>query len=329
MLDRPMESKPSPSAAAAARAKQLPPPKSPTVLRPSETGFFARWGNTILTAVLLVLAGILAYRWWSQSASNARQQVLVQLTTARQEVDELRSPQLLQYPPAQLVGQVKLVEAEVSGAVSDVINRADDATTKGRALLVRGDLNWSLANFPAVPGAATQPALRPSIPAEQYLDRASDAYAAVVALSGADAQTVAAAKLGLAYVAEDKRDWPAARSQFQAVADDKAVAVAVYAQAAADALAELPSLEQPTYVSAGGQASPVDGIVPPPATRPASRPNGPLGPPRPAALPTMPAATMPAATMPAATMPAATMPATKVPAMTSPKAVPSSTRPGR
>ena len=304
MLPGPMESLP------AAKSKS-PAPKSPNVVRPSETGFFAQHGNTILTAVLLVLAAVLAYRWWARSADNARQGVLSQLAAARQTLaSQLQPAQLARLSPEQMAQQVKLVQTGVGNEVSDVINKADDASVKGRALVVRGDLNWAMANLPEVPGAATQPALRPDLPADQYLSQAADAYQAVTTLAGADKESVASAKLGLAAVAENRHDWPAAQQQLTAVADDKDDAVAVLAQAARLQLLILPVLEKPMYV-APAEGTPL--AVPPAATMPA------------ATMPTMP--TSRPATMPMVPARPATMPMARPMVPKAPTTAPAVTRP--
>jgi hypothetical protein len=223
-------------------------PRSPAVLRP-EGGLLARHGNTILTIALLAAAAALAYRWWARSADTARQAIVAQLEQARQSVDQLHDPRLIGMPPADLMNQVRVIQATVTGTVSDVITKAEDPAVKARALVVRGDLNWAIANLPELPGAATQPALRPDPPADDLLRQASEAYSAAIGVSGASPQTVAAARLGLAAVAEDHGDWTAAKEQLQAVADATDPTAAALAATAKEQLADLPSLEKPSYLA--------------------------------------------------------------------------------
>ena len=268
--------------------KSSPPaPKAPAVIRPGETGVFARYGNTILTGVLLVAAGVLAFRWWARSAENARQGVLIQLETARQTTAQLRSPRMAALPPDQILAQAKLVQTTVNGALNDVITKADDAGTKGRALVVRGDLNWYLANLPELPGAATQPTLRPEVPADEVLKQSAAAYTTVTTLAGADKQSVAAARLGLAAIAENRGDWDGATQQLQAVAGETDVAVAVLAAAAKAQLAEMPTIRQAAYLAPEGGV-PARPLPPTtvPTTVPATLPAGVMGPAMPATRPT-------------------------------------------
>ena len=279
MLNGPMESNRAPGAAKSA----VPAPRSPNVVRPGEAGFFARHGNTILTGVLVAAAIVLAVRWWVNSAANARQQVMVELNAARQSVDQLRGPRVAQLPPDQLVSQSKVIRATATAAVDDVLAKADDASVKARALLVRGDLCWTLANLPEAPGATTQPSLRPDVPADQMLRQASDAYAAVIDLTGAEPLSVAAAHLSLAAVAENRGDWAAATSHLKAVADNADPAVAVLSSAAQAQLAEVPLIQTPAYLAPPTTAP--TAVVPPPVAPPVV-PAGPMGPAKPTTVPT-------------------------------------------
>ncbi len=266
------------------------PTPTPAVIRPgvnAEAGLFARYGNTVLTVILLVAAGVLAYRWYTRSADAARQAVVLQLETARQNVDQLRSPQLLYgsnglpLASADVVAKIRMLQTTASGALSDVINKADAPAIKARALVVRGDLAWAVANLPELPGAATQPALRLDPPSDVLLGQAADAYSAVLGIDGADKESLAAAHLGLAAVAENKGDWDNAKTQLQSVAGD-ANGVAVLSAAAKAQLAELPTLAKPIYVA---PPTGIDIPATPAATQPTTGPATPgmMGP-----VPSMP-----------------------------------------
>ena len=287
MLARPMESK---------RRTPLPTqqtPAPPAVLRNGSgirDGFFVRHGNTILTVVLVASVGVLAYRWWSRSAEAGRAAVVQQIELARGSVDQLRSPGLLigpnglPVPPAEVVAKVRMLQTTASGLLSDVVNKADSPAVKARALVVRGDLAWAVANLPELPGAATQPTLRLDPPSDVLLGQSADAYKAALDTAGADKESASAARLGLAAVAENRGDWAAARQQLQAVADDKD-GVAVLSQAARSQLAELPTFERPMYLA------PPAGIELPPL--PAA-----MGPARPSTMSTTQPTTMATTTRP-------------------------------
>ena len=308
MLARPMESP---------RPQKTPTkPTAPAVLRPGVAGdsFLARHGNTILTVLLVAAAAVLAVRWWNRSAEAARAGVAGQLDSARDSVAQLQSPRLALLAPAELMAQVRIVQANVTGVLSDVINKADDAATKARALVVRGDLNWAMANLPDLPGAATQPSLKVDPPPDDLLRQASDAYTA--ALDGADHETAAAAHFGLAAIAENRGDWAAARQQLQAVADDKG-GVAVLTSAARTQLDNLPTLQQGGYLAPPTEPpSPATAPTTARTTSPASAFIGPMPSRRPATtLPTVAATTLPMTKVPT-TLPAVMATPSTVPAGT-------------
>ena len=275
-------------------SKQTPPPTA--IVRPgaiAPPGFFAKHGNTILTVVLVIAAAVLAGRWWSRSADVARATVLQQLETARESVDQLRSPALLlspngaPLPSADVMAKVRALQVNASSLLSDVINKADAPAVKARALVVRGDLAWAVANLPELPGAATQPTLRPDPPADVLLGQAADAYNAVLTAGGADKEAIASARLGLAAVAENRGDWATARQQLQAVADDPD-GVSVLSQSARTELAGLPTLQQPVYLA------PPTGVPVPPPLPSVPTTQSVMGPLLPTTLPTSMPSSMPA-----------------------------------
>ncbi len=284
MLARPMESQ-----------RRTPTPNKPTppaVVRGLSPlaggGFFARHGNTILTVALLLAAAVLAVRWWTRSAEAARAGIVQQLETARTSVDQLRRPTLLvrsqaepvPLAPAEVVAKVRLLQTTAAGLLADVLNKSEVPAVKARALVVRGDLDWSMANLPELPGAATQPSLKIDPAGDEALRQAADSYTAALNTAGADAEAVAAAHMGLAAVAENKLDWPVAKQQLEAVAD-AANGVAVLSQAARVQLAGLPTLEKPLYLA------PPAGV---PMVRPAPAVMGPV---LPTTVPMMPPTTRP------------------------------------
>jgi hypothetical protein len=132
-------------------------------------------------------------------------------------------------------------------------------------------LNWNLAMASELTGASTRPAKGDQSP-DELLDRAKQAYEAAVATAGAKTLTVTTSRLALANIAEPRRQWDAARTQYQQIISDPNAAAAMKEHAAMrmDDLKRLQS--QPLL----GQ----------PATRPAPEKLGPAGPPMPASGPT-------------------------------------------
>jgi hypothetical protein len=188
-------------------------------------GFLRRQANNILTVVLVIAAIAMLIRWRLRTAEVAKQTVNNELTTAQAQVarvhdapyqSRLSGPELLKY--------LNEHENAASSSIANVLNNSDaDARMRGAAYVARGDLYWTLANLPALPGSATQPSLQLGENSSVYLQKASDAYSEVVKNSTyADQhEALAAAHLGLAAIAENRSDWSNAQAELKAVVDDK------------------------------------------------------------------------------------------------------------
>src|SRR5580658_3983144 len=183
-----------------------------------------RWTNTILTFVLIAAAVTLLAHWRLASSAQARQDILNRLATAQAGVTQ-RGGDLSQYPPQYLAELRAANLTRVRDAVTAVLNSSDDAKLKAAALIARGDLYWQLANFPPLPGAATQPFLQPEEPADQYLAQAADSYQQVLNSDVYRQQhdAVISARFGLAAIAENRHDWASALDQLQRIIEDSEV----------------------------------------------------------------------------------------------------------
>ncbi len=266
----------------AAKQSQQQQGKAAVVLPPPDgvAGLWVRYGNTALTVLLLVLAAYLFVRWRTRSAEVARHGLAEQLAAATGAVRQVR-PSLL-FPPGKspAEGMATLTRARMAAdaRLTDLVNAAaDDARTRAAALMLRGDLNWTLANLPALPGAATDPAVRLPDPPDVLLKRSADAYADALAAADDDPTVTGPARLGMAAVAEDRGDWPEARKQLDAVvADGKALTVlADRAKAERDGL---PALQRPLYLGVPPAATtapttaPTTGPTTGPTTNPTTSP---------------------------------------------------------
>jgi len=147
---------------------------------------------------------------------------------------------------------------------SDGLQQAEDAfqkapdsqpALKAEALLVKGDINFEMANAPEMPGAATQPSLRPAESVENLLNNAHDAYMQVLQDYSDQKYAATAAHFGLAAVAEDRAvagggneasQWDAAKTQYQAVVDGDAEPG--FKAIATQRLQLLPQLQRPAAI---------------------------------------------------------------------------------
>jgi hypothetical protein len=264
--------------------------------------FMQRWGNTALTVLLIGALLWLGIRWRATRAEQNRAAILSDLTTARTYVQVLENEPANQTP--EYLARSRAAAAAAAGdAIALVLNTSDDPKLKAEALVDRGDLDWQLANFPDLPGAATQPALQPAMSVDQYLSRAAEAYQQILTSSdyANEHESAWAARFGLAAIAENRRQWDEARRQLQAVADD-ADAPAYLKSAAQSQITALPNMQTPLYVSSSTQPTAPLVMAPPVVTPPVVTP---------------PAVTTPVTTRPPVATPASTRPvamATTVPA---------------
>ena len=266
--------------------------RNKVVALPSESqsvwDFVQKYGNAAATVVLLGAAVYFIYRWRSNSADAAKAATASELSAARSYVLNLQKPDLERQQPQTLAMYRDQTASAANTAITTVINSGGDVAQRAGALIARGDLNWELANFPALPGAATQPALRYAEDASTLLGKAESAYQQVASDSEFSDQheAIASAHLGLAAIAENRGDWAKAKAELQAVIDHKDDVPAA-ASVAQQQLTALPGLSMKiplVAVAVAAKPSPVMGPKIPvgvaapmssmgkPSTRPATSP---------------------------------------------------------
>lgn len=266
-----------------------------------------RYGSRILLGVIAVLLVIVLVRLWVTSSREKARNAAVYLNNARRLVAQLpdvgiQTAQAARFAafmdPAQFATLRDNVRDEAQRNIDLVLESSDDPKFRAGAMVTRGDLNWELANFPALPTSitATRPALSPPKSADDYLKDAAEAYQAVVGSGGAPLESVVMARLGLAAIAENRQNWDEARQQYQAVVDHPQVPQPLK-QLAADRLSGLDELRRPVLI---GQPQTQPDLPPslrdllraPATTQATTEPTG---------EPTTGPATLPTSTQPAAT----------------------------
>jgi hypothetical protein len=265
-------------------------------------GFWQQSGGRYL---LMILAGLvigLLIRYRISSNREATQQASESLSLARTVISELRSPRTLMMsqlgPPGEAIMRRRQMFSEANNAIGEATRLSDDRTVQAEALIARGDLNWSMATMPEIPGAATQPGAQIRDPRE-LLSNASEAYRSVVDNFADVKHAQIAARFGLAAIAENQGNWDAAQQQYQAITS-QAGEFPAYKTMAQERLDILPKLRQPVLMA---QASTEPTTQAGAASAPALPPF--VAAPKPAttsattsvtALPSAPATTKPAAT---------------------------------
>ena len=180
-----------------------------------------RHGTKILIVVMVGLVVTLLIRQRVTSARADAEQAAYWLSNGRDLVRQLRDTSE-RVPATQFVSVADQIAKGVDQAVQQVLDLSDDARLVAEARLVQGDLNWELASLPEPPGATTRPQLAYSQSDEQLLQKAAAAYQAVVADPKAPKESEISARLGLAAVSENRKQWDQAKEQYQKIVDDAA-----------------------------------------------------------------------------------------------------------
>lgn len=203
--------------------------------------------SKILTvaAVILLVVAVNNYRKSQREAT--RIEVQDALAKAWESLDELRAGSPT--PATQL-------EAQIRSAVQKVLDDADPKTDRAllaNAWLVTGDMYWALAtevqSDASAPGAnsttppTTQATTKPASETD-HLRKSAEAYQKVVDEYNDQSQQLATARFSLAAIAETRRDFEAARTQYKQLIESSTVTPS-HKVMAENRIARLSELEKP------------------------------------------------------------------------------------
>lgn len=206
-----------------------------------------RHGTKILLVVLVGLAVALLIRSRVASSRESAQLASYSLSHGRELIDQLRTS-AERLPPTQFVSVAQEISRAVDMAVQQVLEGTDDPRMLAEARILQGDLSWQMAALPEPPGATTRPELALPRNDEQLLQAAQDAYQAALEQRGAPIESVTTARLGLAAVAENRRQFDVAREHYQKVLDDTATPTPLKDLAAA-AISRLEVIRKPPLIA--------------------------------------------------------------------------------
>ena len=149
--------------------------------------------------------------------------------------------------PIQLAAARKQTIEGASAALAPMLG-SDNRQIAAEAYLVRGDLNFAIANLPAIAAAATQPALQIEGDPADHLAKAQEAYDKVLRVYPEEHRIVTNARFGLAAVAENKRDFDGAAKIYQEITNDEKTLPA-FKTLAELRLASLDNIRKPIYLA--------------------------------------------------------------------------------
>lgn len=209
--------------------------------------FLELHANKILTAIIIIALAILVVRWqWASHAQRALASA-DSLAQARESLNNLSTINAAADPRSVAATRAQLIE-DIRIALETVDHDTTDRSQLAEALVERGDLNWLMANMPELPGAATQPALRVDQTSAESLDNATKAYTQVLEKYPDQKLQAISARFGLAAIAENRRDWAAAKTQYEAIIADASASKAFQDQAKIR-LRLLSRIDKPTYLA--------------------------------------------------------------------------------
>jgi hypothetical protein len=230
-----------------------------------------RHGTKILVVVMVGLLVVMLIRNRVTSSRTAATEAAYSINRGRDLIEQLHDASE-RVPSTQFVTMAQEFAKGVDQTVQHVLDTSDDPRLLAEARLVQGDFNWELAALPDPPGAATRPQLALAKSDDQLLNSAASAYQTVVDDRNAPKDAVTSARLGLAAVAEQRKQWDTARDHYQRVVDDPA-APKPLKDLAAGALSRLQNIQKtPLLAEPATQPSTTGPATTQSATAPASAP---------------------------------------------------------
>jgi hypothetical protein len=202
-----------------------------------------QYQSQISLGIILIALVIILIRYRINAAGQRLLEAQISLSNASDDLQRLENARTTD--PQVLMKEREDIYAEGLQQADDAFQKAPDwqRALKAQALILKGDLNFNMANFPELPGAATQTSLRPSETEDTLLSNAADAYSQVLQNYASEKFAATAAHFGLGAVAENRGQWDAAKTQYQAIVDSGAEQP--YKLLATDRLALIPQLSQP------------------------------------------------------------------------------------
>jgi predicted negative regulator of RcsB-dependent stress response len=227
--------------------------------------FWQESGGKLLAGVIIVLVIVILFQYRMRTKRQGIQQASQEISTARRINEEIQQLAVLAGAPTQeMATRRRVYFNDANDALTRAMQVTDDPKLQAEALLAKGDINWSLAMLPAIPGASTQPSLGVKDP-KDLLANAAEAYKAVLDNYPDQKYAVIAARFGMAAINENRGEWDAAKAQYEKAALD-AKNFPAYQSLASIKLTTLNELKAPVIT---GKPSTMPDI--PPAGTPATQ----------------------------------------------------------
>ena len=242
----------------------------------------------VIIAILLV---VVLVRYWVTSRSELAARVASDLSLAQMTLNQWRDApiQVVSRSPESFSSWRSQMREQFDRYISDVLDNSKDPAQQAEAKVIRADFKWQVAQYGDPPAAATQPSFQMKETPADLLAGAEKDYNDVLGQQASlPPKLVARARFGLAAIAEDRNDWPAARTQYDAIENDPKTPASLK-NLAKQRLTVLPEIEKPlvlgepkqppTAAPLGPAFNPPFPITSGPSTQPAGTQSAALQPP--------------------------------------------------
>ena len=230
--------------------------------------FLREHGSKVLLGIIIVLLVVILIH---QRTRRNREQLdtgWTSITTARYSIERIGMLSAQFRNAGDVAAGRRQLTESANSALTSVVG-SDNPQLAAQAYLLRGDLNWTLANLPELPEAATQPSLKLESSSQDYLSRAEEAYQKVLRMYAEQTLSVTNARFGLAAIAENRHDWARAKSIYEEIKND-AKTIPSYKTLAELKINALPLIDTPVYIVPSSQ--PAVPAAPAATTAPATAP---------------------------------------------------------
>lgn len=211
-----------------------------------------KWLGRAAVVIALVAVVALLIRSRIIAAENAYKEAAEHLSIAAPMVESIRTtaPNPAEPMDAKYINFVQSRSEQANTELDKVSSTSSDAKLLALAAVLRGDVNFLMANIPVWPTpttASTQPVPALKFSREEYLKQASAAYQEIVDKFSDQSLNLICAHFGLAAVAENRSDWPVATNHYQAVLtnENSSPTQKLYAQ---QRINMLPAMNQPALL---------------------------------------------------------------------------------
>jgi hypothetical protein len=207
--------------------------------------------NKILIGVIVLCLVVLLVRHRLTAAREAKEATRAALVSVRSQIQQIEMADRSQTTEVARSNERAKMKAEINDSIDRILQGTEDpadSAIRADAMILRGDMYWTLANLPGPTTSTSQPSVGLSQPsAASYLDSAQAAYDAVLSKYASQQIAKASALFGLAAIEENRRNWDKASAYYTSITTDAGIAQ-VFKDMAGQRARFMPQMRAPMYM---------------------------------------------------------------------------------